>query len=153
MNKAEQLMAVKGLIWGLQQVENRLKGEVLDLKEQVGASQFRTDLGPVSVASPKAKPVIADDRKFLAWVADNFPDEIEQRVRDSFTKALLAKVTMDGSDVLSPDGELLEFAAVDPGGDEYVSARLTNEVKEQAEAQVAAALERMIGIVQIEAGQ
>lgn len=153
MNKAEQLMAVEGLIYGLTQIKARLRGEVLELKAQVGASQFRTALGPVSVATPKAKPVITDERKFLAWVSDNYPDEIEQKVRESFTKALLAKVRMVGADVLTPEGEVLEFASVDEGGDEYVSARLTAEVKEQAATQVAEALERMIGIVQIEAGQ
>ena len=150
MNTAEQLMVVKAYIHGLQQVEASLKAKVLELKGQVGASQFRTPLGPVSVATPKPKVVIIDDRKFLRWVLENHPEEVEQTVRDAFTKVFVAGLTIDGQDVFTRDGELAEFAAVDQRG-EYVSATLSAAVKADAEVQVAGALDRLLGVLQIEA--
>jgi hypothetical protein len=152
VNTAEQLMVVKAYIWGLQQVEAQLKGQVLELKGEVGASQFRTPLGPVSVATPKPKVVITNDRKFLAWVLDNHPDQIEQTVRESYAKAFVLGLVIDGSEVFTRDGELVEFAGVEQRG-EYVSATLSAPVKADAEVQVAGALDRLLGVLQIEAGR
>lgn len=152
MNTAERLMVVKAYIHGLQQVEAQLKAQVLELKGQVGASQFRTPLGPVSVAVPKPKPVIRDERAFLRWAIENHPDEVEQSVRDAFTKSFLAGLVVDGGEVFTRDGELVEFAGVDQRG-EYVSATLSGPVKAEAEVQVAGALDRLLGVIAIEAGQ
>lgn len=151
MNTAEQLMLVKAYIWGLQRIEAQLKARVLDLKAEVGASQFRTPLGPVSVAAPKPKPVITRPEAFLAWVLENRPDEVVTQVRESFAKAFVDSLVIDGDEVFTKDGELVEFAGVDLR-DEYVTATLSAPVKAEAEVQVAGALDRLLGLVQIEAG-
>lgn len=144
-------MVVKAYIWGLQRIEAQLKARVLDLKTEVGASQFRTPLGPVSVAEPKPKPVITRPEAFLSWVLENRPDEVVTQVRDSFAKAFVDSLVIDGDEVFTKDGELVEFAGVDQRG-EYVTATLSAPVKAEAEVQVAGALDRLLGLVQIEAG-
>ena len=150
MNTAEQLMAVKGLIWGLQRAEAVLKERVLEMKAQLGATSYATALGPVSVAVPKPRPVIVDAQAFLAWVEANRPNEIVRQVRESYTGAFLGQLVIDGGEVFTRDGELVEFAGVEQKT-EYVSAALSAPVKAASEAQVAVALDGLLGILQIEA--
>ena len=151
MNTAEQLMVVKAYIWGLQRIEAQLKARVIAMKAEVGASQYRTPLGAVSVAVPKPKPVITRPEAFLAWVLENRPDEVVTQVRDSFAKAFVDSLVIDGDEVFTKDGELVEFAGVDQR-DEYVTATLSAAVKAEAEVQVAGALDRLLGLIAIEAG-
>ncbi len=150
MNTAEQLMVVKAYIWGLQRIEAQLKARVIAMKAEVGASQYRTPLGPVSVAQPKPS-IRLDEMQFLNWCLANRPDEVVQQVRPAWTKAFVESLVIDGDEVFTKDGELVEFAGVDQR-DEYVTATLSAPVKAEAEVQVAGELDRLLGLIAIEAG-
>ena len=153
MNAAEKLMAIKGLIAGLQAAEAAQKEGILDLKQQVGASSFKTALGGVSVATPKPKITVTDEAGLLAWVEDNFPSEVEtiRRVRPRSREVLVGHLMMVGSDVVTAEGEVVTWATVDQG-EEYVTARLAGEVKAAAVEQVGAALDSLLNVLEIGSG-
>lgn len=153
MNAAEKLMAVKGLIAGLQKVENDLKAGILDLEKELGASTFKTPLGVVSVATPKPKITVVNDAGMLAWAEDNFPDEVEvvRRVRPRSIPALLGNLLVDGADVVTSDGEVVTWATVTVGS-RYASATLTADVRDAAVLQVGDALDGLLGLLEIETG-
>ncbi len=152
MNAAEKLMAIKGLIAGLQAAEVAQKAQILDLKAQVGASSFKTALGGVSVASPKPKISVTSEAGLLEWVEERFPSEVEtlRQVRPKSREALLGQLTIDGADVIDATGEVVEWATVTQGK-EYVSATLESDVKAAAVEQVTASLDRLLGVFEIEA--
>lgn len=153
MNAAEKLMAIKGLIAGLQAAEAAQKDGILALKDQLGASSFKTALGGVSVATPKPKIAVTDEAGLLAWVEEHFPSEVEtiRRVRPRSREVLLGQLVMDGSDVVTAEGEVVTWAVVEQG-EEYVTARLSSDVKAVATEQVRTALDGLLGVLQIEAG-
>ncbi len=153
MNAAEKLMAIKGLIAGLQAAEAAQKDGILDLKSQLGASSFKTALGGVSVSTPKPKITVTDEAGLLAWVEEHFASEVEtiRRVRPHSREVLLGQLVMDGSDVVTAEGEVVTWATVTQG-EEYVTARLSSDVKAVATEQVRTALDGLLGVLQIEAG-
>lgn len=71
--------------------------------------------GFVSVPKPAARPVVADEPRFRAWVKANRPDEIviTEQVRDSFTSAVLASVKARGGLLDKEAGEVIPVPGVE----------------------------------------
>lgn len=107
---AQRLAAVTVIADAAKEAKDSLRAELLDALDAVGADSAKallpdgTEVGKVSITSPVAAIAIADDRAFTAWVADNYPDEIIQTVRESFVKALMSRLTTiaDGT-IVDPD--------------------------------------------------
>lgn len=143
MNPAEQLMLAQAYIHGLQAKVAQLKAQILGIRDAYGSKSFETQLGPVSVAVPKPKPVVTDEVGLFEWVQNNYPAEIVPAIRPTFRSALVSGLRCAGPDVLTEQGEVVGWAVVETG-EPYVTARLTTEVKEAAAVQIEARFDEMM---------
>lgn len=153
MNTAEQLMVVKGLIEGLQAAERDLKAQLARHSKEFSVGTFKTPLGPASVSSPQPSiEIIPDD--FLGYCAKHHPGMVEEvlQVKEWFVAQTASRLRIVGDEVVDEDGVVVTYARVKPAGEPVVSARLSAPAKEQAREQVAGALDRLLGVLQIEAG-
>lgn len=82
------------------------RGDLLTAMVAAGAEKATAELPDgTKVASvslcggDKATARVVDDAAFLAWVKANRPDEIEEKVRESYRKAVLDGITKTGEEV------------------------------------------------------
>lgn len=131
MKPAERLAALKAIQTALSAEIKAAEHAVAEVRAQTGAKSFDTPLGSVTIATRKPSVAINDDREFLSWVRTTHPDAIAETVREADRKALLASLLIDGADVLTADGEVVAWAAVNPGSD-YLTVRLSETAKASA---------------------
>lgn len=92
-----------------------LRAELLASLEELGVDAVRAELpgeirvAKTSIVAPSRKPFVADESSLVDYVAINNPQEVVQRVRDSFKRVFLERL------VEGPNGE-----AVDPDTGEIV---------------------------------
>lgn len=153
MNAAEKLLAIKGLIAGLQAAEAVQREIVLELQAQFGASSFKNQLGSVSVAFPEPKISVTSEADLLAWVEERFPSEVEtiRQVRPKSREVLLGQLTIAGDEVIDANGEVVPWATVTQS-DKYVSGTVDKTVKAAAVDQVGTALDGMLSVLEIGSG-
>lgn len=85
-----------------------------------------TKVASLPVCGGEPSPRVTDHAAFLKWVLANRPGEIEQVVRDSYVKAVLAEAKRAGRPVDPKSGEIIpgiEFAPTTP----YVSVNFTKD--------------------------
>lgn len=70
-----------------------------------------TTVGTVTMAAGSVSAKVVDDGKFLAWVRENRPDQIEERVRPAYQKTVLAAVAENGE---LPPGVDVEYGDPKP---------------------------------------
>lgn len=114
-----------------------LRDELAQALDEIGAEATRAELNgekiaKVSMVSPSAKPYVANEQSFIAYVEANFPQEIVQKVRESFWTAFQARLvpTDDGRAIDKETGELvdgLSFRQSTP----YVSTRFEKEGRDK----------------------
>lgn len=107
----------------------------LKIKTLVAELPDGTEVATVTRAAGTAKPKVTDPGRFLAWVEQNRPGEIEtvRSVRESYQKALLEAIA--GTELVDPEtGEkvpgvewadsspylVITFAKDGPGGQELI---------------------------------
>ena len=149
MNAAEELAVIRALQTGLREAADQAESKVMRVRQETGGKTFETPLGRVTVTVRKPS-VAVDDAELLAYVEANYPDEVEvvRMVRSSFRSALVAGLMVSGDEVVDSNGVVVEYATVRPGG-ESVTVVLTPEVKQSAAAQVAAGMDRLLGVMAI----
>lgn len=109
----ERLAAAKviadGEITGTWKVKDRNAGTLPD----------GTEIGSVTLAKGKTTAKLTDDKKYLEWVLENHPDEIEQvkitRVKPGFTERLLNFARQTGDCVNPATGQPVPGIAVEHG--------------------------------------
>jgi hypothetical protein len=80
------------------------------------------NLGAVSLASGRVTAKVFDERAFTAWVAERYPHQLMQVVREAFTKKLLGEAVSAGDPVDPSTGE--EIPGVElVTGDPYLMVR------------------------------
>ena len=141
MNPAERYAFLKALQHGVSEAVRAAETEAHQWATEVRAKSLETDVGTVTVTRRKST-VQLDPEAFLEWVQANRPDEIitTLSVRSSFAKAFTDALTPDGDDWITGDGELVDFARL-VEGKEFLTTRLTDEVKAEAADTITARLE------------
>ena len=116
--KLVALKAAEGRVKELRQkVEADLIAEVR--RGTVHAALDDVEVGTVTITHPAPALRVVDDTSFLTWCRRNAPHAVEERVRDTDKRAILAAAKTDGD---IPDGVDL----VD-GGAPQVRVRVTPE--------------------------
>jgi len=88
-------------------------------------------VGSVTLAQGRVTARVVDERAFTAWVAERFPAEVVQVVRESFTKTVLDAVKRYGGWVDKATGELVQVPGVAVAEDDpYPSVRLTKDAQQ-----------------------
>lgn len=110
------------------------KTDLLALMADSGAERVRvtddddTDLGSVSVSSGRTLAKVTDVQAFTAWVADRYPYEMVQQVREAFAKKLLDAASAAGEPVDTVTGEVMPGVEVSVG-DSYLTVRPSADAK------------------------
>lgn len=134
LNPIQKLAALRLIAGSVSTAIAEATAEADQWRRQIGATQFRSDWGVVSVSDVKPKIAFSDEF-LLSYAAEHAPHIIEPKV--SAAKASWLARTMfaiDGDDVIElATGEVVpgECATVIPGT-ETISVRPTDEAKAHA---------------------
>lgn len=129
-------MAAKLIADAVKAEHDPVKASLLAAMRDGGVERVRvadddgSDLGAVSLGQRKPAAKVTDPQAFTAWVAKNYPGEIVQSVRESFTAKLLAAATATGEPIDTATGAVIpgmELAAGEP----YLTVRPTAEAKQR----------------------
>lgn len=114
----------------------RFKADLLALMADTGAERVRvadddgTDLGAMSVAAGRVSAKVVDQGAFTAWVADRYPFELVQQVRDAFARKLLDAAAAVGVPVDTVTGEVIPGVEVSTG-EPFLTVRPTAAAKDR----------------------
>lgn len=94
--------------------------------DQVAAAEYARDriaptwripgLGTVPFGTTRAEVVVADAAKYLAWVAERHPTEVESRVREAFDIRLRRVLADRGEPLCDDEGTVIPGLRYEPGG-------------------------------------
>jgi len=112
--KSLKLAAVSLIADEAKKAKDRLRAELQEEMDELGADRVKAELGDETVAyitttKPKFKWEITSDRKFIEWVKANLPSEIIESVRESSVDAILAKFNYVDDLVIDPNGEPVDW--------------------------------------------
>lgn len=142
MNPAELYAELKLTKYALDAVVRQAEQDALDYAQQTRSKTLDTDRGTVSLC--RRRPSIhLDEQQFLQWVKDNAPTEIVETVQPAYAEKFRKGLRIIGDDVLTTQGEVLDFASVREGIS-YLSARLADEDKQAAIDYVAEHLDGLL---------
>lgn len=85
-----------------------------------------TELGSVSLAKGRVAARVKDPVAFANWVAEQYPSEVEIRIRPAFEKSLLDDAKKVGSPVDRHTGEVIPGVEIGQG-EPYLTTRLSED--------------------------
>lgn len=113
-----------------------------ELMQQAGAERVRVtdqhgaNLGAVTLAAGRTTARVSDESAFVRWVADRYPTEVEQIVRDAFRRRLLSEAGKAGDPVDTETGEVIPGVAIEQG-EPYVTVRPTDVARDRMRTMLA----------------
>lgn len=129
-------IAAEAVMWGLiesvakerkdtarEQLKLRMGAETLAVKALANG----TDVGRASWVEGKPKPVVTNERSFLAFVKEHYPTETLTVVNPAFQRQLFSNLTVI-------DGKVLDSHGVPVPGVEYRTSEPYVAVRKSAEA-------------------
>ena len=113
-DKSLKLAAVSLIADEAKKAKDRLRAELQDEMDSIGADRIKAELGDETVAyimttKPKFKWEVLNERKFVEWVMDHMVDEVVTTVRESSREAILNKFTYLDDVVVDPNGEIVDW--------------------------------------------
>lgn len=118
------LSALRDLIDGeITNARADMSQALLDVQAATGADRIVITLpgdeggkvGSVSLVKDGGPSVEIDPAAFLAWCQENAEDEVVYAVREPYRRALMARLVVDGGDVIDPTtGMVCDFARPRP---------------------------------------
>lgn len=135
MNRAELVRAIVACEAAAREFRAALGTDALSEWEDQGvAPTWRMPGVTVSCSVTHASVVVTDEAKFLDWVKDRYPTEVETivRVRPAFLNLLLPSLVERGDPPCTEEGEVIPGLTYNPGGSfSSLSIRATSELKGQ----------------------
>jgi hypothetical protein len=130
---AAELAALTVIKDAVTDATNNLRELAKDELTNVGADMTKAvidnqEVAKVTLVSRDASFVVTDEKALLTWMTNNFPTEIEPKVRESFRKKFLETlaITPESQIFSTMTGEVLPFIGLD-FKPPYVSTRFTPE--------------------------
>ena len=129
-----KLAAVSLIADEAKKAKDKLRAELQAEMEAIGADRVKAELGDevvayVTTTKPKFKWEIISDRKFLAWVKANMPEEIIESVRPSTVEAILEKLKYVDDLVIAPNGEIVDWV-VGSESNPYLTTKFAGDGRE-----------------------
>jgi len=133
--KSLKLAAVSLIADEAKKAKDRLRAELQEEMDELGADRVKAELGDETVAyitttKPKFKWEITSDRKFTEWVKANLPSEIIESVRESSIDAILAKFNYVDDLVIDPNGEPVDWL-VGSESNPYLTTKFAGDGREK----------------------
>lgn len=110
-----ELAAVSLIADEAKKAKDRLRAELQDEMDKIGADRVKAELGEdvvayVTTTKPRFKWSVKSEKRFTDWVKANIPSELVESVRESSRDAILDKFHyINGDDVIDPNGERVEW--------------------------------------------
>jgi hypothetical protein len=113
-DKSLKLAAVSLIADEAKKAKDRLRAELQEEMDSIGADRVKAELGDETVAyimttKPKFKWEVLNERKFVEWVLDHMADEVVTTVRESSREAILNKFEYVDDVVVDPNGEIVDW--------------------------------------------
>jgi hypothetical protein len=113
-DKSLKLAAVSLIADEAKKAKDRLRAELQEEMDSIGADRIKAELGDETVAyimttKPKFKWEVLNERKFVEWVLDHMADEVVTTVRESSRETILNKFTYSDDVVVDPNGEIVDW--------------------------------------------
>ena len=133
--KSLKLAAVSLIADEAKKAKDRLRAELQEEMDNLGADRVKAELGDETVAyitttKPKFKWEITSDRKFIEWVKTNYPSEIVETVRESSIEAILNKFNYVDDLVIDPNGEAVDWL-VGSESNPYLTTKFSGDGREK----------------------
>jgi hypothetical protein len=133
--KSLKLAAVSLIADEAKKAKDRLRAELQEEMDELGADRVKAELGDETVAyitttKPKFKWEITSDRKFIEWVKANLPSEIIESVRESSIDAILAKFNYVDDLVIDPNGEPVDWL-IGSESNPYLTTKFAGDGREK----------------------
>ena len=116
--KSLKLAAVSLIADEAKKMKDKLRAELQEEMDSLGADRVKAELGDETVAyvlttKPKEKLVITNERRWIEWVEINCPDEIVKAVRESSVDRIIEKAFkyVDINLIIDWNGEHIDFLA------------------------------------------
>jgi adenylate kinase family enzyme len=133
---AAELAALTVIKDAVTEATNTLRELAKDELTNVGADMTKAvidnqEVAKITLISRDASFVVLDEKALVAWITDNFPTEIEPKVRDSFRKKFTETlaITAENQIFSTMTGEVLAFMGLDYKAP-YVSTRFSSDGRE-----------------------
>lgn len=110
-----------------------------------------TDVGRASWVEGKPKPVVTDERAFLAFVQEHYPTETLTVVNPAFQRQLFSNLTLIDGTVLDSNGVPVpgvEYRAPEP----YVAVRKSAEARATVDALLSTGQLQLGGLAEVTGG-
>lgn len=101
--------------------------------ERVRVKDNDVDYGTLVLASGSRRAQVTDEKAFVDWVAERYPDEMVLLVRPAFRERLLSSATKLGDPVDPDTGELIPGVEISQGAP-YLTVRPSSVAKERMRA-------------------
>ena len=132
--KSLKLAAVSLIADEAKKAKDRLRAELQEEMDNLGADRVKAELGDEVVAyitttKPKFKWEITSDRKFLEWVRSQMPSEIIETVRPSYVEWVLENLKYVDDLVIAPNGEIVDWV-VGSESNPYLTTKFAGDGRE-----------------------
>lgn len=110
-----------------------------------------TDVGRASWVEGKPKPVVTDERAFLAFVTEHYPDNTITTVNPAFKQTLFSKATIVDGTIIDSHGVPIpgvEYRASEP----YVAVRKSAEARATVDALLSSGQLQLGGLAEVTGG-
>ena len=133
--KSLKLAAVSLIADEAKKAKDRLRAELQEEMDELGADRVKAELGDETVAyitttKPRFKWEITSDRKFIEWVKANLPSEIIESVRESSIDAILDKFNYADDLVVDPNGEPVDWL-IGSESNPYLTTKFAGDGREK----------------------
>jgi hypothetical protein len=134
-DKSLKLAAVSLIADEAKKAKDRLRAELQEEMDSIGADRIKAELGDETVAyimttKPKFKWEVLNERKFVEWVLDHMADEVVTTVRESSREAILNKFTYLDDVVVDPNGEIVDWL-VGSESNPYLTTKFAGDGRER----------------------
>lgn len=110
-----------------------------------------TNVGRATWVEGKPKPVVTDERAFLAFVTEHYPDNTLTTVNPAFKQTLFSKATIVDGTIIDSNGVQIpgvEYRASEP----YVSVRKSAEARATVDALLSSGQLQLGGLAEVTGG-
>lgn len=133
--KSLKLAAVSLIADEAKKAKDRLRAELQEEMDNLGADRVKAELGDETVAyitttKPKFKWEITSDRKFIEWVRSQMPSEIIETVRPSYVEWVLDNLKYVDDLVIAPNGEIVDWV-VGSESNPYLTTKFAGDGREK----------------------
>ena len=133
--KSLKLAAVSLIADEAKKAKDRLRAELLEEMDDLGADRVKAELGDEVVAyitttKPKFKWEVLNEAAFVNWVKENMPFEIVESVREASRDVILNRFKYVDDQVIDQNGEVIKWL-IGTESNSYLTTKFHSDGREK----------------------